>query len=293
MVELFQKKTLQRSMKPTPLISLMRGSNDKKNDKGDDVRLQSLGSGVTLPISPSLVVTPSSTHTESNKTNRPQRAISMPNGSSRNKENNKNKAREQRQSWMSSHDMNIPSNCIQSHISYSQLPPTTFDTSYEPKSNTYLRHSYYGGAPTRPLTPALSPTSDTRHSFYCMMKSPLTPVSFTHTPPAESYRSPSRSKRRSSTWKPVPSISSSEDDDDEVPLGKIGIIPEGIESLSLVQKQGSSSSLLSNTNDEEDDDDDLVPIGSLLSNTCNSQHLSAAEKYKAKVQARLNMSVVA
>jgi hypothetical protein len=125
-----------------------------------------------------------------------------------------------------------------------------------------------------------------------MMKSPLTPVSFTHTSPTESCRSPSRSKRRSSTWKPVPSISSSSDDDDEVPLGKIGIIPEGIESLSLVQKQGSSSSLLSNTNDEEDDDD-LVPIGSLLSSICNSHHLSAAEKYKAKVQARLNMTVVA
>ncbi|KAI8890923.1 hypothetical protein K501DRAFT_281516 [Backusella circina FSU 941] len=290
MVELFQKKTLQRSMKPTPLISLIRGGNNKK-DKADDVRLQSLGSGVTLPISPSLVVTPNSPPTESKKTNRPERAISMPNGTSRNKENSKKKTREQRQSWMSPRDRSIPSSSTQSHLSYCQIPSTTFDTYYESNNKTYSRHSYYGGVLTRPLTPALSPTSDTRHSFYCMMKSPLTPVSFTQTAPTESYRSPSRSKKRTSTWKPAPSISSSEDDDDEVPLGKIGIIPEGIESLSLVQKKGSSSSLLSNTNDE-DDDEDLVPIGNLLSSTCNSQHLSAAEKYKARVQARLNMSVV-
>lgn len=108
-------------------------------------------------------------------------------------------------------------------------------------------------------SPPISPTID---QYYPPLSPP--PLSPTSTVPSW------RNIRRSPNWQPTASISSSEDDDDNEPLGL------------HVQKP---FSLLSDAS--EDGDDELIPIAR-LSNS-NTRHLSAAEKYKAKVRARLHM----
>ncbi|KAI8352458.1 hypothetical protein EDC96DRAFT_518008 [Choanephora cucurbitarum] len=91
----------------------------------------------------------------------------------------------------------------------------------------------------------------------------------------------------SSTYQPACSISSNsseedskdededDEDDDNAPLGL------------LIQKPMDCLSLLSDMS--EDGDDDLIPIARLSISRSNVHHLSAAEKYKAKVKARLRM----
>ncbi|KAG2212331.1 hypothetical protein INT47_001691 [Mucor saturninus] len=111
-------------------------------------------------------------------------------------------------------------------------------------------HYYY-------LSPPTSPTTD---------YPPLSPPPLSPTTPGHSWRN----IRRSPNWQPAASITSSEDDDDNEPLG-----------LHLAKP----FSLLSDTS--EDGDDELIPIARLSIST--TVHLSAAEKYKAKVRARLHM----
>lgn len=79
-----------------------------------------------------------------------------------------------------------------------------------------------------------------------------------------------RSIKKSPKWHPASSISSEEEDNDNEPLGFYLSKP---------------FSLLSNSS--EDGDDDLIPIARLSTSTI--PHLSAAEKYKAKVKAKLQM----
>jgi hypothetical protein len=77
------------------------------------------------------------------------------------------------------------------------------------------------------------------------------------------------------TYQPASSLSStdSEDEDDDEPLGLI----RGARPFSLLSDAS------------EDGDDDLVPIARLSISRNSVHHMSAAEKYKAKVRARLHM----
>lgn len=115
------------------------------------------------------------------------------------------------------------------------------------------------------------------HHYYIINSPPVSPTTDTSFPPlsppplSPTMSGPSwRNIRRSPHWHPASSITSSEDDDDNEPLG-----------LQLLKP----FSLLSDAS--EDGDDELIPIARL--SKANSHHLSAAEKYKAKVRARLHM----
>ncbi|KAG1050181.1 hypothetical protein G6F46_004645 [Rhizopus delemar] len=88
-------------------------------------------------------------------------------------------------------------------------------------------------------------------------------------PPPLSPAESKRPLRRKPRYQPAYSISSSDDDD------------EPLSELSAALK--SKVSLLSD--DEEEGDDELIPIACLNS----APVLSAAEKYKAKVKARLQL----
>ncbi|KAI8380877.1 hypothetical protein BD560DRAFT_387438 [Blakeslea trispora] len=117
--------------------------------------------------------------------------------------------------------------------------------------NTYLYHHDQQSPPVSP--PPLSPTT-AQPNWRDMVRSP--------------------------TYQPASSLSSSssveEEDDDDEPLGL------------LIQKHIDCLSLLSDLS--EDGDDDLVPIARLTVSRSSAHHLSAAEKYKAKVKAKLRMN---
>lgn len=82
-----------------------------------------------------------------------------------------------------------------------------------------------------------------------------------------------RSMKRCSTYKPAASITSSEeeDDDDDEPISQ------------LSTRLNNNINLLSD--EEEEGDDELIPIACLH----DAPLLSAAEKYKAKVKAKLHL----
>lgn len=127
------------------------------------------------------------------------------------------------------------------HHYYFNSPPNSpiMDQSYPPTVDQFNHQSY---PPLSP--PPLSPTTLTKPSW--------------------------RNIKHSPKWQPALSMTSSEDDDDNEPLG-----------LQISKP----FSLLSDAS--EDGDDELIPIARLSNST--TRHLSAAEKYKAKVKAQLQM----
>ncbi|KAI8047811.1 uncharacterized protein B0P05DRAFT_565165 [Gilbertella persicaria] len=89
-------------------------------------------------------------------------------------------------------------------------------------------------------------------------------------------------KLLSPTYQPASSLSSADSDsDDDEPLGHL-LTPR------LRQINQKACSLLSDVSEEGDDD--LVPIARLSISRSSVYHLSAAEKYKAKVKAKLRMT---
>jgi hypothetical protein len=123
------------------------------------------------------------------------------------------------------------------------------------QSTPLYHRSYHSLSQLPPLSPP--PLSPTSRSF------------------VTSSRPTWRDMQRAPTYQPASSLSSadSEDDDDNEPLGLI--------------HNARPISLLSDAS--EDGDDDLVPIARLSISRNNVHHMSAAEKYKAKVRARLHM----
>ncbi|GAA5814085.1 hypothetical protein MFLAVUS_007575 [Mucor flavus] len=147
------------------------------------------------------------------------------------------------------------------HKANSSMPRLTI----KPQQVHHHHHHYYLNTPTCPNSPIPSD-----QPFYTHSSSYSTFPSLSPPPLSPNMSRPSwRNSKRSSTWQPAPSISSSEeeDDDDNTPIG-----------LQLIK----SDSLLSDYN--EDGDDELIPIAGL---SLNIPYMSAAEKYKAKVKARL------
>lgn len=144
-------------------------------------------------------------------------------------------------------------------------------------------HQHYYNALLSPASPS--------NTFYCNYP-PVSPppLSPTNTSFATSSRPSWREMTRSPTYQPASSISSTDDDeqndgsdsdsDDNAPLGLM-LSPRPIE-------YGKPFSLLSDL--DEDGDDDLVPIARLSISRENKHHMSAAEKYKQKVRAKLHMN---
>jgi hypothetical protein len=142
-------------------------------------------------------------------------------------------------------------------------------------------HQHYYNAP---LSPA-SPSNTFYYNYPPVSPPPLSPTNLSF---ATSLRPSWREMARSPTYQPASSISSTDDEqddrsdsdsDDNAPLGLI-LSPRPID-------YGKPFSLLSDL--DEDGDDDLVPIARLSISRENKHHMSAAEKYKQKVRAKLHM----
>ncbi|KAK4519902.1 uncharacterized protein ATC70_010146 [Mucor velutinosus] len=143
---------------------------------------------------------------------------------------------------------------------------------------------------TDPLASPPSPSNTFYFNYPPLSPPPLSPTNLSF---ATSSRPSWREMARSPTYQPASSISSTDDDDDDddeqdeddsdlddnTPIGlRLSPRPVGY---------GKSFSLLSDL--EEDGDDDLVPIARLSISRESEHHMSAAEKYKQKVRARLQM----
>lgn len=151
----------------------------------------------------------------------------------------------------------------------------------ESPQHIHHHHYYFNSPTTEGFENVYNVTTTNQQSFYKLNRQnssnsqlpPLSPppLSPTNLSFATTARPSWRDMARSPTYQPASSISSSDlDDDDDEPIG-----------LLLSSK---TFSLLSETS--EDGDDELIPIAHLSNTHC----LSAAEKYKAKVRAKFQMT---
>lgn len=141
-------------------------------------------------------------------------------------------------------------------------------------------HQHCYNAPPSPA----SPSNTFYYNYPPVSPPPLSPTNLSF---ATSLRPSWREMARSPTYQPASSISSTDDEqddrsdsDDNAPLSLM-LSPRPID-------YGKPFSLLSDL--DEDGDDDLVPIARLSISRENKHHMSAAEKYKQKVRAKLHMN---
>ncbi|CEP08078.1 hypothetical protein [Parasitella parasitica] len=118
-----------------------------------------------------------------------------------------------------------------------------------------------------------------------MSPPPLSPTNLSF---ATSSRPSWRDLNRSPTYQPASSLSST-DDDDQDQSDDDDNAPLGLMLSSSPFDYGKPFSLLSDL--DEDGDDDLVPIARLSLSRESVHHMTAAEKYKQKVMAKLQMNI--
>lgn len=135
--------------------------------------------------------------------------------------------------------------------------------------------------------PPASPSNTFYYNYPPLSPPPLSPTNLSF---ATSSRPSWREMTKSPTYQPASSISSTDDDEDEQDQDDSDVDDNAPLGLMLSPRPvgyGKPFSLLSDL--EEDGDDDLVPIARLSISRESVHHMSAAEKYKQKVRARLQM----
>lgn len=274
MIELIQKRQSKRSAKPFPLMNLIRTNNSDFDSGNKKVHShQQLGSGLTSPIITNSIV----------RNNDPY----MPQISQR---SNSSVSLPQQHHHTKQHPVCRSTNSSTPHLVTHQSHQPVIPTNNEPQQIHH--YHYYFSPPTSPCNKERFELADYNTSkqqqqqpFYSLYHQnissstsqlpPLSPppLSPTNVSFATASRPSWRDIKRSPTWQPASSISSSEeeDDDDNEPLAlQLGITTKPFSLLSDVS---------------EDGDDELIPIARLSI----SSPMSAAEKYKAKVRAKLQM----
>ncbi|GAN07033.1 hypothetical protein MAM1_0145c06523 [Mucor ambiguus] len=174
--------------------------------------------------------------------------------------------------------------------SSSSLPqtsrPSKHPMRHHSSSSPYLPATrFVTDPPASPTSPA-SPSNTFYYNYPPLSPPPLSPTNLSF---ATSSRPSWREMARSPTYQPASSISSTDDDDeqDEDDSDSDDNAPLGLMLSPRPVGHGKPFSLLSDL--EEDGDDDLVPIARLSISRESVHHMSAAEKYKQKVRARLQM----
>ncbi|KAI7907572.1 uncharacterized protein BX663DRAFT_491349 [Cokeromyces recurvatus] len=299
MVEFFRRQTkqLNRSRKPNPLKNIISRTNKK-----EEVPLLPLNSGLTSPTIVSPIITNSAS-----RHNDPYTPHISPTATKAVKQMNHMNTTNHTPSY--NNNKGRPSNVNHSDT----MNPFESRTHHKSSLEDNYQHSYFDNPDqyrTGPLTPTTvkteiystqsimtttPPNHVTLYSQQCYTsttflssQSPLSPslslppLSPTNVSLATSSNKPSwREMKHAATYQPAASISSTDNDEDDS-LGALAT-PSSIENP-LIDLLGDNSS------EEEDDDDDLIPIGQLsLCRNNDIHHLSAAEKYKAKVRAKLDM----
>lgn len=172
--------------------------------------------------------------------------------------------------------------------SSSSLPQTSRPPKYSMRqhssSSPYLPATR---SMTDPLASPTSPASPSNTFYYNYPPLSPPPLSPTNLSFATSSRPSWREMTRSPTYQPASSISSTDDEQDEDDSDSDDNAPLGLMLSPRPVEYGKPFSLLSDL--EEDGDDDLVPIARLSISRESMHHMSAAEKYKQKVRARLQM----
>ncbi|KAI9473936.1 MAG: hypothetical protein EXX96DRAFT_579923 [Benjaminiella poitrasii] len=308
MVDFFRKqsKQLNRAKKPNPLKGLIHRSNKK-----EETPLLHSGSGLNSPvISPTITNSPS-IHNDpymphisqsAKPMNRSKTTSSTSLPSTINNAPHHNTAFKQRSHTIMPRHNTIDCSAVARQYHHSSKT----DDLYQQHQN----HSYY--QQQYPISP-LSPTTTVKTEIYSQsvvattsmttfynqqyfttsttyLASQQMPVSPPLSPPplsptnmsfAASSNKPSwREMKRSPTYQPAASISSTDSDEDD-----------SLEEFAAPNTNEAPLIDLLGDNLSEDDDDDLIPLGQLsISRNSDVHHLSAAEKYKEKVTARLEMN---
>lgn len=247
-----QKNQLKRKSKPFPLIGLIRCNNS--SNKKD------LSPGITSPTIRNSI----------NRSNDPY----MPNIQHHSSSTSLPTKRHQ-------HPAHRKTNSSTPHlVTQSHRQPVT--PSSESPQHVHHHHYYFNSPTAECFDNVYTVTTTGQQSFYKLSRQntsssqlpPLSPppLSPTNLSFATTARPSWRDMARSPTYQPASSISSSEleDDDDDEPIGLL--------------YSSKPFSLLSETS--EDGDDELIPIAHLSKTHC----MSAAEKYKAKVRAKFQMT---
>ncbi|EPB90955.1 hypothetical protein HMPREF1544_02209 [Mucor circinelloides 1006PhL] len=182
------------------------------------------------------------------------------------------------------------------HIAGPQRSSSSLPQTSRPPKHPMRHHS--SSSPYLPATRSIadplssphpaSPSNTFYYNYPPLSPPPLSPTNLSF---ATSSRPSWREMTKSPTYQPASSISSTDDDeDDEQDQDDSDVddnAPLGLMLSSRPVGYGKPFSLLSDL--EEDGDDDLVPIARLSISRESVHHMSAAEKYKQKVRARLQM----
>ncbi|KAI8636178.1 hypothetical protein BD408DRAFT_426550 [Parasitella parasitica] len=181
-----------------------------------------------------------------------------------------------------SNDPYMPQIARNQRASSSSLPHTPRPPKYP------MRYHASASSPNLPPPRSMPDPSITFHHNYPPASPP--PLSPTNLSFATSSRPSWRDLARSPTYQPASSMSSTDDDDDqEDQSDDDDNAPLGLMLSSRPIGYGKPFSLLSDL--DEDGDDDMVPIARLSISRESVHHMTAAEKYKHKVMAKLQMDM--
>ncbi|KAI8984626.1 hypothetical protein BDF20DRAFT_834118 [Mycotypha africana] len=301
MVDLFHKKGLKRDKKPS-FLNILDRSCSKKESHNNTTHQMPLGSGLKSPVFGSILREddPYTPHISSSHNNtiffkeqpeRPYKNQSLTRGIERHHSSpefvtHRTKPTFYQQLQQQQQQQQQPLNYTQCQQHFPPYSPSSLHSHNLPSPISPVKRSFTTPYPPhKPLYPLTSNGLSTP---------PLSPtnMSFAATRRSSTWRE----MTRSSTYHPAPSISSAEESDDNnnEPLGPLAspVSTNSYSNLHYTSLSGSSteeSTVISTEEDDEEDDDDLVPIAALSICRESGHHMSAAEKYKAKMKAKLQL----
>lgn len=265
MVELFQKR--QQCKKPFPLLNLTRPTTTNASTNGysssNKTPTHQLGSGITSPMITNSIMRNNDPYMPHIISPRSHSSASLP-------------SQQQQQHPVFRRSTNSSSTPhLVTHHGRQPVTPTNNEPQLQQQQQIHHHHHYYLSSP--PVSPTFHKLETAPFYNLYQQQPPLSPPPLSPTNVSFSASRPSwRDIKRSPTWQPASSISSSEeDDDDDEPLFHL---------TTPTTPTTRPFSLLSDAS--EDGDDELIPIARLSS---PQKMMSAAEKYKAKVRAKLQM----